>query len=71
MGLNSEPCAQMRQKPTDIEVGPSVDDFVDAVVAHPELDITEPSDVTLGEHSGRIFTLTTPANQSASVEWRP
>jgi hypothetical protein len=71
VGLNSEPCSQTSHETTDIEVGPSVDAFVEAVAAHPKLDITQPIDVELGGFSGRFFTLTTPADQSGCEEWRP
>ena len=71
VGLNSEPCSQISHQRTDIEVGPSVDEFVDAVMEHPKLDTTTPSDVTLGGYSGRFFSLTAPADLSGCTEWRP
>jgi hypothetical protein len=71
VGLNSEPCSQTSHQVTDTPVGPSVDDFIDAVIANDELDITEPVDVELGGYSGRSFTLTGPDDLSGCEEWRP
>jgi len=71
VGLNSEPCSQTSHQRTDIDVGPTVDDFVEAVRAHPGLDISDPTGVSLGGYQGRSFTLTGPPDLSGCEEWRP
>ncbi len=59
--LLSDPCKYIA---TDVPVGPTVADFVDAVAAHPLLDTTTPVDVTLAGYTGKYFDLQVPADIS-------
>ena len=59
--LLSDPCKYIA---TDIPVGPTVADFVDAVAQHPLLDTTAPVDVALAGYSGKYFDLQVPADIS-------
>jgi hypothetical protein len=46
----------------DISTGTTVDEFVTALVDHPDLDVTSPVAVTLAEYSGTYLELRAPAN---------
>jgi hypothetical protein len=70
-GLHADPCQAVSHLKPDIEVGPTVDEFVDAIRAHPSLQISEPEDVELGGHQGKYFELTVPSDISDCHDWRP
>ena len=59
-GLYSDPCHSTA--PPDIDVGPSVDDFANALVSHPVLEATTPVAVTLAGYTGRYVELQLPAD---------
>lgn len=46
----------------NIPTGTTVDEFVTALVDHPDLDVTDPVDATLGGYSGKYLELRAPAN---------
>lgn len=56
---------------TTIPVGPTVDDFVSALVDHPSLDITSPVDVTLAGYRGKYVDLTVPDDISTCLRYEP
>jgi hypothetical protein len=70
-GLHSDPCQPESHLEPDVKPGPTVDDFVDAVVAQPSFPISDPVDVELGGYPGRSFTLTAPSDISDCYDWRP
>ena len=71
VGLSSNPCLARNHQAPDVEVGPSVDDFVDAVQAQKALDVTRPVDARVGGHRAQFFSLEAPADLSGCEEWRP
>jgi hypothetical protein len=72
--LFSDPCLKV-ESPPDIEVGPTADDFADALAAHPLLDVAIPVDTTLGGYSGKYLDLQVPSDISgctaAYYPWAP
>lgn len=70
LGLYTDPCQPSRAENPDVEVGPGVDDFVDAVVAEGVLDVSTPTDVSVDGHRGRFFELRAPSRLGDCV-WRP
>jgi hypothetical protein len=70
--LLTDPCTKaMHAIPPDIAVGPSVDDFANAIADHPLLDATDPVDVTLAGYSGKYLDLQVPADISKCGVYRP
>ncbi|TAK01270.1 MAG: hypothetical protein EPO36_05855 [Chloroflexota bacterium] len=69
--LFSEPCLTDEDAGADVPVGPTVDDFVTALVDHPTLDVTDPVDVTLAGYSGTYLDLTIPDDISECVRYVP
>ena len=71
VGVQSDPCLSESHELPDVKVGPSVDDFVDAVVSREWFHGTAPVDTKVGGASGQYFTLMGPADLSDCFEWRP
>jgi len=78
--LHSDPCLTAAQiaaddAPPDVAVGPSVDEFANALADHPLLDVTDPVPVTLGGHSGKYVDLQLPSDltgcNTSYFPWEP
>ena len=60
-GLYSDPCHGTRG-PADVPVGPTVEEFVNALAEQTAYDATAPTDVTLGGYSGKRMDLQLPSD---------
>ena len=71
--LFSDPCLTKAEAEAeaDIPVGPTVNDFVTALVDHPSLDVTSPVDVTLAGYSAKYLDLKVPDDLSACATYKP
>jgi hypothetical protein len=77
--LHSDPCItrarDLARVQPDVEVGPGVDDFANAIADHPLLEATDPVAVTLGGYSGKYVDLQLPADLSGCLgdyfPWEP
>ncbi len=68
-GLYDDPCAS--DGTPQIAVGPTVDDFTNAVASHPLLDVSDPVDVELGGYSGKYLELLVPEDLTGCAQFRP
>ena len=59
--LFSDPCRKANARP-DIRVGPTANDFANALADHPLLDVTTPVPVTLGGFKGKYLDLQVPSD---------
>lgn len=79
VGVNSDPCLTPGEakkyddghESPDVAVGPTVDDFVEAVTSQRALDVTKPVDARIGGHGARFFSLEGPDDLSKCELWRP
>jgi hypothetical protein len=52
----------------DPPVGPTVDDMVQAIVAHPGWTASEPQDITIDGHAGQLVSMTIPPDAELPIE---
>jgi hypothetical protein len=70
--LHTDPClTEGNNGGPDMPVGPTVDDFANAIADHPKLDATAPIDVTLAGYSGKYIDIQLPADISGCQEYFP
>jgi hypothetical protein len=71
--LYTDPCHT--SPPPTIQVGPTVDDFANALANHPSLNTTKPVAVTLGAYAGKYMDVQIPSDISACTDnywpWEP
>ena len=74
--LYSEPCVtdesvELNGANPNVPVGPTVDDFANALAEHPLLDVTAPVDITLSGFAGKYADLQVPADISGCNVYYP
>jgi len=70
--LLTDPCTKaFHLVKADVAVGPSVDDFANAIADHPLLDASDPVDVELAGYTGKYLDLQVPADISMCEVYRP
>jgi hypothetical protein len=70
--LYSDPCIKVAtQELPDTPVGPSVDDFANALANHPLLDATTPTSISLGGYSGKYVDLQLPSDITCTFGYYP
>ena len=69
--MYGDPCHAVL--PTEMSVGPTVDDFASALADHPLLDVTTPTDVALAGYPGKYVDIQLPTDLTACTnsQYRP
>ncbi len=67
--LFDDPCRNT--DPPTIPVGPTVDDFANALALHPLLDVTTPTSVSLAGYAGKYVDLQVPSDLTGCAVYRP
>jgi hypothetical protein len=66
--LYADPCHDHNRR-LNPKPGPSVDELANALAALPGLEVTPPTDVTLGGYQGKQLTITAPATGGSCRVW--